>query len=135
MCRRRRNSGLVPRISMTRDAYPGIIRQDSLKSLTHFRGSIRNNHLPCMQRVADADSATVMERHPRRTARDIQQGIENCPIRNCIASIAHPFGFPEWRRNAASVEMIASDHYRSGQLSRCYEIIQRNAKTSAFSLT
>src|SRR5687768_16751457 len=57
-------SDLVSCISVAGHTQPGIVREHALEPLAHLRGAIGDDHLPRMQRVADPNAATVMERHP-----------------------------------------------------------------------
>ena len=56
-----RNSSLVAGIGMAGDSDTGIIGENALEPLAHFRSAIGDDHLPGMKRVADADAAAVME--------------------------------------------------------------------------
>ena len=65
-----------------------------------------------MNRIADPDTAAVMDRHPRGAGRGVQQRIQDRPIRDRIAAVAHVLGLAVGRRDRSGVEMIAADDDR-----------------------
>src|SRR5688500_1510407 len=89
-----------------------IIGEYALETHTHLRRAVGNDHLTGVKRIADAHSATMVKRDPRRAARDIQHRVEDGPVSDSISPVAHAFGFPERRGHAAGVEMIATDRDR-----------------------
>ena len=52
-----------------------------------------------VERVADADSAPVMDRDPGRAGRCVHQGIEDRPVGDRVAAVAHAFRLAEGRRD------------------------------------
>ncbi len=75
-----------------------------------------------------------MKRHPRCAAGDVEHGVENRPVRDGVASIAHCFGFPEWRGDASCIEVIAADHDWRGDLARRDEIVDCDPELCPFPL-
>src|SRR5207245_1401784 len=67
--------------------------------LASQRRAIGNGDHPGMQRVADADSAPVMDRDPGRAGRCVHQGIEDRPVGDRVAAVAHAFRLAEGRRD------------------------------------
>src|SRR2546423_10913910 len=62
-----------------------------------------------MKRVPDAHAAAVVHRYPGRAARRVEKGIENRPVGDRVAAVAHAFGLSIGGRDRASVQMIPTD--------------------------
>ena len=58
---RRRNSFLVSSVCVPRYTRAGIVGKHTLEAHAHLGSAIRDDHLPRVQRVADADSPSVVE--------------------------------------------------------------------------
>src|ERR1051325_2941483 len=54
----------------------------------------------------------MMDRHPGRAARGVEEGIEEGPVRYGIRSVGHAFRLAVRTRHRAGIEMIADDHDR-----------------------
>src|SRR5690606_22286600 len=131
---RRFDRGLVTGVRMARHANAGIVRQYPLEPLTHLRRAVRDDHLPRVQRLADADTATVMERHPAGTARHVEQRIEYRPVRDRVAAILHRLRLAIRRCDGAGIEMVAPDHDRCGHRTACDEVVQCDTELRALAL-
>src|SRR5580765_2724586 len=97
---------------MTQHADTRIARQDPLEFFIGVRRSIGYDDETGMQRVANADTTAVMDRHPGGAARCIEQRVEDWPIGDGITAVAHAFRFAIWRRDRPGVEVIAADDNR-----------------------
>src|SRR5438105_3317546 len=75
-----------------------------------------------------------MERHPRRAAGDVEHRVKQRPVGDGIGSVAHAFRFAEGRRDAARIEVVASNGDRSGDLSRGDEVVDGDAELRAIGL-
>ena len=67
---------LISRIRMARHAHPRIVVQHARNPPRRIVGAIRHRDLPRVQRVAHAHAAAVMEAHPGRAGRRVQQRIQ-----------------------------------------------------------
>ena len=67
--------------------------------------------MPGVLRIADADSAAVVDVNPRRAARRIHQRVEQWPVGDRIGH-RHRLGLPVRRCDRAGVQMIAADDDR-----------------------
>ena len=65
---------------MSNDSHPGVGKEDPLKTAVGLLRSVGNDDLTGMQRVAHADTATVMEAHPAGTIYRIDHRIQNRPV-------------------------------------------------------
>src|SRR5919108_4110449 len=80
---------LVPGVRMTRDAESGIVRQHTLEPNAHLGSAIGDDYLPRMERVANPDPAAVVERDPGGAARDVEHCVQDWPVGDGVASVAH----------------------------------------------
>ena len=71
---------------------------------------------PACSELPMPDAAAVVERHPRRAARHVEQRVEDRPVGDRVAAVLHRFGLAERRRHAAGVEVVAADDDRRREL-------------------
>ena len=60
---------------MANNAHAGVIGQHSFDATGHFFGTVSAKNLPGMLRISDANTASVMNRHPGGAAGRIDEGI------------------------------------------------------------
>ena len=84
-------------ISVSQDGERGIIREDPFDFCVSRRRPIRDRGLPRMERIPHADAPAVMKRDPTRAGGSIEKRIENRPVGDRVARIAHAFRFPVGR--------------------------------------
>src|SRR6202034_4896328 len=70
----------VAGVDVAGDADARIVGEDALDARGHFLRPVGDQHLPRVQRVANADSAAVMNRNPARAARGVEERIKQRPI-------------------------------------------------------
>ena len=99
-------------VGVAHDAEPGIARQHALELLVRLARAVGDDDHAGVQRVADADAAAVVDRHPGGAARRVEQRVEDRPVGDGVAAVAHAFGFAVGRRDRPGVEMIAADDDR-----------------------
>src|SRR5688572_23734008 len=75
-----------------------------------------------------------MDRDPRRTARRVEQGVEDRPVGDGIAAVAHAFGLAVGRGDRSGIEVIATDDDRGTYPPAADEIVQRQAEAGAIAL-
>ena len=97
---------------MPRDADPGVAGQHALEPFVRVTRAVGDDHHAGMQRVADADAAAVMDRHPGGAGRCVEQRVQDRPVGDRVAAIAHAFRLAVRRRHRSGIEMIAADHDR-----------------------
>src|SRR3546814_4447765 len=68
-----------------------------------------------MLRIAHADPAAMMERHPGRAARGVEQRVEERPVADRVAAVLHRLGFAVGRGDRARIEMVAADDDKIGR--------------------
>src|ERR1044072_8851841 len=108
--RARRLFGLfVVRIHLARDAEAGVVGEHAVETLRRFRCAVGDRDLTGVERVADADTAAVMERDPRGSARRVEERVQDRPVGDGVRAVAHAFGLAEGRSDRARVEVVAAD--------------------------
>ena len=71
-----------------------------------------DDHHAGVLRIAHADAAAVVERHPSRARRGVEQRVEQRPVADGVAAVLHALGLAVGRGDAAAVEMVAADDDR-----------------------
>src|SRR6185312_9535058 len=71
----------ISSIGVAGDSNPRIVGEDALDTFGHQIGTVGNRHLTGMLRVADANTAAVVNRDPTCATRGIEKRIEEGPIR------------------------------------------------------
>jgi hypothetical protein len=104
---------VIARIGMTHDPGSRIGRQHALQaSFGRIRAS-RYRHHSGMNRVADPDTAAVMDRHPARAARGIEECVQQRPI--AIGALTRPRRTSQLNLAPASARSpYASQQMRAG---------------------
>jgi hypothetical protein len=120
---------------MADDAEAGIASQDALQLLVRLARSIGHDHHPRMDGITNAHPAAVMERHPRRTRRGVQQRVQHRPVGDGIAAIAHGFGLTVRRCHRAGVEMIAPDDDRRADDAPADQVVQGQTEPRALAVS
>ena len=101
---------LVTRIGVAHHAGRGVVPQHALESPAAVCAAVAHDHHAGMLRIAHADAAAVMERHPGRALAQFKQRIEQRPVGNRVRAVAHRFGLAVGAGDRAGIEMIAADH-------------------------
>ena len=91
---------------------PGSQVSTRCEFLVRLAGAVGDDHHAGVQRVADADAAAVMHRHPGGAGRGVEQRVQDRPVGDRVAAVAHAFGLAVGRGDRSGVEMIAADHDR-----------------------
>ena len=102
----------VARIGVTDDPESGIAGEHALQLLVGFARAVGDDDHACVQRVADADAAAMMNRNPGGAGRGVEQRVQHRPVGNRVAAVAHAFGLAVGRRHRPGVEMVAADDDR-----------------------
>ena len=127
------DGGGVSRVGMAHDASaPGRSRERA-PAARGLRASVGHDHEAGVLRVAHADAAAVVERHPGRARGTIQQRIQDRPVRHGVGAVIHCLGFAVGRGDRARVEMVAADHDRRFQLAVGHHLVERQPQPVAVS--
>ena len=115
---------LVAGIGVAEDPHRWIGGQNALEPPSRRLGSVGDDDLTRVKRIADADTASVMHAHPGRAAGCIEESVQNRPVGNGVRAIFHPFGLAIRRGDRATVEMVATDYHGSLELAPGYERVE-----------
>ena len=74
------DGALIAGIHVAEDAHCGIRGEHALEPLRGLGGSIGDDHLTCVDRVADTDATAMMHADPRRAARRVEQRVQDRPV-------------------------------------------------------
>ena len=124
----------VAGVGVAHDAEPGIAGQHALQLLVRFARAVGDDDHAGMQRVADADAAAVVDRHPGRAGRRVEQRVQHRPVGDGVAAVAHAFGLAVRRGDRAGVEMIAADDDRRLDDAAPDQIVDRQAEARALAV-
>ena len=67
-------------------------RQHALEPFRLRVAAVRDDDHPCVDRVADPDAAAVVDAHPRRSRRHVDERVEDRPVRDRVGAVAHRLG-------------------------------------------
>ena len=98
------------------------------------RRAVGDDDHPGMNRVADADAAAVMHRHPGGAGGGVQQRVQNRPVGDGVAAVAHAFGLAVRRGDRSGVEMIAADHDRRRDRALAHQLVDAQAEARAIAV-
>ena len=79
---------------MPHHAGAGVRRQNAAESPLGSVRPIGDDHHARVDRVTDPDPAAVVDRHPRRAAGGVDQGVQDRPVGDRVRAVAHAFRFP-----------------------------------------
>ena len=96
--------------------------------------AVGDDHHAGVQRVADADAAAVVHRHPGRAGRGVQQGVQQRPVGDRVAAVAHAFGLAVGRRHRAGVEVIAADDDRRRDTTLAHQLVEPQPEARALAV-
>src|SRR5579863_5368336 len=123
---------IVAGVNMPRDADAGVIVQHALDPASGVVGPVGDGDLPCMQRVAHAHAATMMEADPRCTGSRIEQRVENRPVGDGIGPIEHFLCFAIRAGDRAGIKMVAADGDRCRDFTFAHKLVDGEAHPGAF---
>src|SRR5919204_442059 len=82
-------------VGVPHHAGPWVGRQHPPELLAPERRAVGDADHARVQRVADADAPTVMHRYPRRARGRVHESVEDRPVGDDVAAIAHALGLAE----------------------------------------
>src|SRR5262249_49782517 len=85
----------IPGIHVTGNPDARVVGEDTLDARSHLGRAVSHGHLAGVQGIADAYTASIVNRNPARSAGGIEQGIEQRPIGHGIRTVEHFFCFAE----------------------------------------
>src|SRR5256712_9405230 len=124
----------IPRVGVPHHSAAGIRREDAAELLAAEGRAVGDGHIPGWTGVADAAAAAVMPGYPRRSRRRVEEGVEDRPVGDGVAPVAHRLGLAEGRRHRARVEVIAADDDRRPELAATDELVDRFTELGALAV-
>src|SRR5258707_1185043 len=76
-----------------------------------------------------------MDRDPASSARGIQQGIQDRPIRDRIGSVLHCLSLAEGRRYRSRIEVVPSDRNRRVEIAFSHQVVTRYSHFGTITLS
>ncbi|EEF93719.1 hypothetical protein CATMIT_01647, partial [Catenibacterium mitsuokai DSM 15897] len=122
---------LVARIGVPHHAGARVVPQHPGDAAVGLFAAVADDHHAGMLRIAHADAAAVVQRHPGRAAGDVEHGVEQRPVADRVAAVLHRLGLAVGRGHRAAVEMIAADHHRRLELAVAHHLVERQAELVA----
>src|SRR6478752_6618574 len=107
---------LVAGVDVPDDAHAGVVGQHPGQLLGGQRGAVGQRHLAGVQGATDADPAAVVDGHPGRAGRGVDQRVEQRPVGDRVGPVEHRLGLPVGGRDGAAVQVVAPDDDRRRQL-------------------
>ena len=80
-----------------------------------------------VDRVADPDAAAVVDAHPGGAGGDIEERVQDRPVRDRIGAVAHRLRLAVRRGDGPGVEVIAPDHDGRRDAAGADELVDREA--------
>ena len=90
--------------------------------------------MPGVDRAADADAAAVVDAHPRRARRRVDQRVEQRPVGDRVGLVLHPLRLAVGRGDRAGVEVVAADDDRRRQLAGAHHRVEAQAEPVALAV-
>src|SRR5699024_700100 len=118
------NSILVPRIRMAHHAGARIVPEHARDALVGGLGAVADDDQTGVLAVAHADAAAVVEADPGGAAGSVEQRVEDGPVADGVAAVAHGFGFAVGAGDGAGIQVIAADHDRRLQLTVAHHFVE-----------
>src|SRR5690606_14777573 len=113
------------------DAGAGVVPQHALDAAVGGFAAVADDHHAGVLGVAHAHAAAVVQADPGRAAGDVEHGIEQRPVADRVAAVAHGLGLAVGAGDAAGIQVVAADHHRGLQLAITHHLVERQAQAVA----
>ena len=107
---------VVAGIGVAHDAGRRVVPQHALEAPGRLRRAVGDDDHAGMLREAHADAAAMVQRHPGRARRGVEQRVEQRPVGHGVGAVPHRLGLAVGRGDRAGIEMVAADDDRRLQL-------------------
>ena len=107
---------------------PGSAVEHAFEALRGVVRSVGDDDHPGVDRVADPDTAAVMDADPRRARGSVEERVEDRPVGDRVRAVAHRLGLAVRRGDRARVEVIPADHHRRRHRTGANERVDRKAR-------
>jgi len=89
----------VTGVGVAKDPQSRIAGKDALETAFGIFSALGDDDHAGVLRIADTDTAAVVDRYSRCAGGRVDERVEQRPIGNRVAAIEHPFGFAIRRRH------------------------------------
>src|SRR6266571_5740670 len=113
----------IPGICVPHNSRSWVCGKYAFEPLLGVRASVGDEAHSCVYAVAHPDSSAVVYAHPCRACCRVQEGVQNRPVSNRIATIHHSLRFSPWRSNTSRVEMVPADPDWTTQLAITHHVV------------
>src|SRR5437660_11365705 len=111
-----------------------IGREHPLEPFCHLVAAVGEYDHARVDRVADPNAPAVVDAYPRRPGGNVEQRVQDRPVRDRIGPISHRLGLAKRRGHRARVEMVAADYDRRLDASRPDELVDRESRPSTIAV-
>src|SRR5690606_5365615 len=122
---------VIAGIGVAHDAGAGVVPQHALDAAVGGFAAVADDHHTGVLRVAHAHAAAVVQADPGRAAGDVEHGVEQRPVADRVAAVAHGLGLAVGTGDAAGIQMVATDHHRRLELALAHHLVERQAQAVA----
>ena len=119
---------------MADDAHAGIAGQHALEPPVGLGRAVGDDHHAGVDRVADADAAAVVDRHPGGAGGGVEQRVQDRPVGDGVAAVAHALGLAVGRGDRAGVEVIAADDDRRRHAALADQLVEPQPEARALAV-
>src|SRR5918995_329727 len=100
---------LVARVGVTDDAYGRVVGQDPFEAGRSLSGAVGEDLSPGVDGLADSHAPAVVDRDPARSARGVEESVEDRPVGYGVGSILHRLGLAVGGGDAPGIQVVAPD--------------------------
>src|SRR5690606_4943288 len=122
---------LVARVCVTHHPGAGIVPQHAFQAAVGGLAAVAHDHHAGVLGVAHAHAAAVVPAEPGRAAGDVAHGVEQRPVADRVAAVAHGLGLAAGAGDAGTVQMIAAAHPRGLEFAIARHLVEREAQAVA----
>ena len=124
----------IARVRVADHARPGVRREDALETRGGRIRAVRDDDHARVHRIADPDSAAMVDRDPRRAGGRVQHRVQERPVRDRVAAVAHRLRLAVRRGDRPAVEVVATDHDRRLHAPAPHELVERETRLRALAV-
>ncbi len=115
---------LVAGVDVADHAHARVVGQHPRELLRGQFGAVGDGDLAGVDGAAHPDPAAVVNRHPRRARRRVDQRVEQRPVGDRVGAVEHRLGLAVRRGHRPGVEVVAADHDRGRQLAGRHHLVE-----------
>ena len=126
---------VVSGVGVAHDARGRVGREDALEATAGFGRAVGDDDHARVDAHPDADPAAVVEAHPARARGGVDQRVEQGPVGDRVGAVLHGLGLAVGRRDAAAIEVVATDDDRRLDPAGPNELVEREPDPRAVAVS